>query len=282
MAAAGEVTVASHKRKAETAFGRKGNNRAVISDTVEKCSRLFGHPRRSHACVLQGAQERYTDVDPAATPVRPRVRNGDCGALARELSKQPGAKVWLLNMASATTPGGGARSGSNAQEEHLCRCSNLMPQLEKAAGKQLYPLSKVQDVGTDFTVLLREKVVFFKRPCDYADLPEEEIFCTGVLTAAAEKVSGTGHHIGPNAQRYIDFLLDVVHMQGEKCSHIILSAWGCGAFGQNACAVAGCFKQGLARFDAQTFPTVTFAIIDDHNSPLPGNLHAFRTVLAEA
>ena len=54
MAASGEVTVASHKRKAETAFGRKGYNRAVISDTLEKCSRLFGHPRRSHACVLQG------------------------------------------------------------------------------------------------------------------------------------------------------------------------------------------------------------------------------------
>jgi len=233
-------------------------------------------------CASSSARERYTDVDPAATPVRPRVRNVDCVELAKELSNQLGAKVWLLNMASATTPGGGARSGSNAQEEHLCRCSNLLPQLDKAEQKQLYPLSKVQDVGTDFTVLLHEKVVFFKRPCDYADLPEEEIFCTGVLTAAAEKVSGTGHHIGPNAQRYIDFLLDVVRMQGEKCSQLILSAWGCAAFGQNACAVAGCFKQGLARFDAQAFPTVTFAIIDDHNSPPPGNLHAFRTVFAEA
>ena len=128
----------------------------------------------------------------------------------------------------------------------------------------------------DFTVLVHDEVVFFKCPCDYATLPEEEWFCAGVLTAAAEKVSGTGHSIGPNAHRYIDFLLDVVHMQGENCSHIILSAWGCGAFGQNAHEVASCFRQGLARFDARTFPEVTFAIIDDHKGR--GNLHAFRTV----
>lgn len=278
MAAAGQVTDASRKRKAEAAFERKENNKAVMFDTLEKCSRLFGRPRRSDACVLQGAQERYTDVDPAATPVRSCVHDGDCVALARELSKQPGAKVWMLNMASATKPGGGARSGSNAQEEHLCRCSNLLPQLEKAR-KHLYPLSNVHDAGTDFTVLVHKEVVFFKRPCDYADLPEEERFCIGVLTAAAEKVSGTGHDIGPNAQRYIDFLLDVVHMQGEECSHIILSAWGCGAFGQNAYKVADCFRQGLARFDARIFPIVTFAIIDDHNSRPPGNLHAFQGAL---
>ena len=139
----------------------------------------------------------------------------------------------------------------------------------------------MHDVGTDFTVLVHKEFIFFKRPCDYADLQEEERFRIGVLTAAAEKVSGTGHHIGPNAKRYIDFLLDVVHMQGEECSHIILSAWGCGAFKQNASAVARCFRQALARFDARTFPDVTFAVIDDHNSPPPGNLHAFRAVFAE-
>ena len=117
-------------RKAEAAFGRKENNRAVIFDTLEKCRRHFGPPKRSHACVLPGWQKRSSVADPAAMPVHVRVHDGDCVALAKELSRQPGAKVWMLNMANATKPGGGARSGSNAQEEHLCRCSNLLPQLK--------------------------------------------------------------------------------------------------------------------------------------------------------
>ena len=201
-------------------------------------------------------------------------------ALAKELSKRPDSKVWMLNMACSKKPGGGVRSGCNAQEEHLCRCSNLLPQLEKAAEDHMFPLIRSHDAGIDFIVLVHDEVYFFKCPCDYVTLPEEEWFCIGVLTAAAENVSGSGLSIGPNAQRYINFLLDVVHSELSDCSHIIMSAWGCGAFGQSAYEVASCFRSGLARFDVSTFPEVTFAIIDDHNSY--GNLLAFRRVFGES
>ena len=278
--AAPEHSEVSRKRKADAAFARKENNRAVITDTMKQC-RVSGPARRSHFCVLPGGQPRETVVegDQAAARIHPHVHEGDCVALAQELSKQPGAKVWMLNMACAGKPGGGALSGSNAQEEHVCRCSDLLPQLYRAAAEHLYPLIKRKDLAkSDFKVLVHKEVVFFKRPCDYATLPEREWFRIGVLTAAAENVTHTGYNVGPNAQRYIDFLLDVVDMQGAQCSHIILSAWGCGAFHQNAHAVASCFRKGLARFDPRAFPEVTFALIDDHNSPPPGNLHAFRTV----
>ena len=157
----------SRKRKAAAAFGRKETNKAVIVDTLEKCSRLFRKPKSSQPYVLQtnnytGSSSHSSDVEswpanepwiggsnlcysqgriprsqsqgrdsgnlsvrsvahPGVTPVLARVHDGDCVALAQELSQQPGAKVWLLNMANARKPGGGARSGSNAQEEHLCR-----------------------------------------------------------------------------------------------------------------------------------------------------------------
>ena len=276
-------TEGARKRKADEAFRRKENNRRVIADTLTICENLetvFGKPPKAHACVLPGCVPRSIMYRENSLPTRytcPSVEiyDGDCVCLAREIQKQPGAKVWMLDMASSGKPGGGARSGKNAQEEHLCRCSNLLPQLEWAATKH-YPLHEQQPHGMDFKVLVLPEVVFFKDASDYSELSPKDWFRIGVIAAAAENISETHYSVGPNATRYIDYLLDVVSMQ--DCSHIILSAWGCGAFKQSAEEVAKIFKQSLTRFDASSFPQVTFAIIDDHNSQPPGNLHAFQSV----
>ena len=147
----------------------------------------------------------------------------------------------------------------------------------------MYPLTKPATEGKNYTILVHEKVTFFKNPLDYSMLLKDECFSVGVLSAAAEKVAGQWHstshdEVGPNAQRYIDFLLDVVKMQGTACSHIILSAWGCGAFHQNAGLVAEYFKNSLKNYDQRNFPNVIFAIKEDHNSPPPGNFASFRDV----
>lgn len=46
------------------------------------------------------------------------------------LEEDPGARVAVLNFASATNPGGGVTRGSSAQEESVCRCSTLYPALD--------------------------------------------------------------------------------------------------------------------------------------------------------
>lgn len=44
-----------------------------------------------------------------------------------------GKKVCIHNFASAANPGGGVVKGSSAQEEAICRCSTLYPNLKKKA-----------------------------------------------------------------------------------------------------------------------------------------------------
>lgn len=50
-----------------------------------------------------------------------------------------GKKVCIHNFASAANPGGGVVKGSSAQEEAICRCSTLYPNLkEESLWKQFY------------------------------------------------------------------------------------------------------------------------------------------------
>ena len=56
------------------------------------------------------------------TPLKIYVQNIDTFEKAKEL----GSECAVLNMASSKRPGGGVETGSRAQEEELCRRSNLL------------------------------------------------------------------------------------------------------------------------------------------------------------
>ena len=261
----------SRKRKSDEAFSRKDSNVSQQRDTLRLCEgREFSHP---HVCLLLGnqMQEEAPDVKDS---VRPDVVDADCVDVAITLARNPDAKIWILNMANSTVPGGGAMKGCNAQEEHLCRCTDLLPQLWKAKGT--YPLMSPTSSSPDFKVLIHPSVQILKSG-DYECLaiPPK----VGIFTAAAERVGGrggvVGGRVGANAERFISYLLDVVNMQ--DCTHVILSAWGCGAFRQDPRAVAQAFQKALRKKKVSEFPKVTFAIIDDHNSV--NNLSVFRGIL---
>ena len=170
-------TAASQKRKAYAAYDRKPWNRAVMKDTFAQCYRIprLRYVERVHACTLLGDQI-WSQGDLKRCSPRVEVRNADCVQVATELCKVTGAKVYMLNMACPRTPGGGCFQGCSAQEEHCCRCSNLFPQMERAQREHKYPLLNHTDSSKtpDFTVLVHEKVTFFKDPRDYSMLPPSE------------------------------------------------------------------------------------------------------------
>ena len=111
-----------------------------------------------------------------------------------------------------------------------------------------YPLHGVSSRDAcvpDFRVLVHDDVDIVKRPSDYTELPRHDFCHIGVLTAAAEVKRRGQKAECSNSARFISYLLDVVCMQG--CTHLVLSAWGCGAFGQNTEVVATLFKLILQR-----------------------------------
>ncbi len=91
-------------------------------------------------------------------------------------------QVAILNMANATTPGGGYFRGSNAQEEQLCLRSDLLPRLKLAQRNGNYGKKGLRNGETLYTnnvTLLKSSVL----------TPVEEQY-VHVVSAAATNYSG--------------------------------------------------------------------------------------------
>lgn len=96
-----------------------------------------------------------------------------------------GKKVCVLNFASATNPGGGVIKGSSAQEEAICRCSTLYPNLkEQRMWNQFYaPHRRARDPLHNDDCIYTPSVMVFKSDTDYPQLlPEEKWYSVNVLT----------------------------------------------------------------------------------------------------
>jgi hypothetical protein len=64
-------------------------------------------------------------------------------------------------------------------------------------------------------------------------------------------------------QMQIELILEAAHLSG--CQALVLSAFGCGAFGNPPWVVARLFREALLR-QASQLRRVVFCILNDHNS----------------
>ena len=175
----------------------------------------------------------------------------DCAALLLEEIESTG----ILNMASARTPGGGVSRGCRAQEEELCRRSNLMVALRQDSHE--YPLHG--------KVLVHHQVTFFKKGAteNYRRVARESQLKLTVFTSPAVQLRDSTLFVGgweAEMERRVDVLLTAVEESGVQAA--VLGAWGCGAFGLDAARVAKLFKNRLATCRT---PVICFAILNDHN-----------------
>ncbi|KAI9591191.1 hypothetical protein BDF19DRAFT_455932 [Syncephalis fuscata] len=175
-----------------------------------------------------------------------QVKDTDClaeGLRLRDLGYNP----LVLNMSSQTRPGGGFRSGAGAQEENLFRRTNLFKFLE-CRRRHLYP---IPNRGGHY---IRKAVVFRDTDANnYAFLPEPRTMAF-VSVPALKRPSLEKNEAGRfvlNAQdRELtrDKIRAILNI-GLKHGHdaIVLSALGCGAYGNPPADVAAAFYDVITR-----------------------------------
>lgn len=200
-------------------------------------------------------------------------------AAARRMAESGSDPVACLNFASARKPGGGYRSGAQAQEESLARSSALVACL--TAAPEFYDFHNAnRDARYSDRIIYSPGVPVFR---DDAGGLLARPYRVAFLTAAAPNVSaisepGQLDEVAAILSRRAGKVLSVARRHGHR--RLVLGAWGCGVFGNDPSTVAGAFAGLLLAGGpfADSFDHVVFAIMD--NDPIPAS--AFRMAFAPA
>lgn len=209
--------------------------------------------------------------DDGLVPKRPE--RGKCEAKivvdrmdsAKSVFAHNSGKTAVLNFASYKNPGGKFFEGSVAQEECLCHASNLYNVLSECG--HYYDWNKKHNnkaLYTDRAIYLKDIVFIDESVCVYGTDPT--VLKADVITCAAPNYYAAGKYANVSndeneealAQR-IKFVLDVAEDNGVET--LILGAFGCGVFGQDAMVVAKYFKKYLNKYNYH-FKNVYFSIYD--------------------
>ncbi|MCC8191663.1 MAG: TIGR02452 family protein [Ruminococcus sp.] len=199
--------------------------------------------------------------------------NSDALALAQKKYKalkengEENPEILLLNLASATHPGGHTRQGASAQEEDLCRRTSLLLSLESEAATKYYKYNEALKtrMGSD-GIILSPNVEVIKSTSKTLDTP----FPVSVISCAAPMIR-LGLE-GMSQQEYEAMLLNRINgilLVAASCGyrHLILGAFGCGIYGNDAAEVSDLFARAIHSFSfngkdsSQLFDSIQFAVL---------------------
>jgi len=167
-----------------------------------------------------------------------------------------GLRPIALNFANGVQPGGGFLMGATAQEEVLCRSSALYRTL---IGDPMYEEHRRLQLpdSTDWAIYSPNVPVF--RMDDGTEL--ENPWLLSFITCAAPYAPTVGQpQAGDLLKQRIHRVLAIA--QGYGYAALVLGAWGCGAFGNDAQRTAIDFRHALEQEYDGAFSEVVFAIAD--------------------
>lgn len=210
------------------------------------------------------------------TPMSVTCQNADSYVVARERAQkrweQLGegcANVLVLNLANPVNPGGGVRRGARAQEEDLCRKSSLLLSLEDEAAMPYYQYNRRLHtyMGSDAIIITPEVEIIR----DGAGNLLEDSVVVAVITCVAPMLSRRMEGLTDKEYRQmvlhrITGMLRVAAWLGYDA--LVLGAFGCGAFRNDAAVVSDLFAQAMRTFQFgdratdQCFRSIDFAVLD--------------------
>ena len=240
------------------------NNAKVFMDTRNKSQTLYSHDTN----LLLANTQVYSDPDLEISDSDIiRCNNMDIsvvfgGTVSTAYAiKNDGCRVAMLDFADAKRPGGWVVEGAQTQEENMCRCTNLYETLvQKKCLNEYYDFNLehgVPDAENHYdepytdALIYAENVAIFKDDSTYKDIPIKYV---DVIVSPAP--CGKCDNLRELLLHRMRGIVKSAYM--HKVTHLVLGAWGCGAFLQKPRDVANCFAVVLKEFPV--FESVIFAI----------------------
>lgn len=258
--------------------------RHVLRETLAALRHSAGH---YHARAAENLA-RWAGAAPAPPTGRVEVHAGDWGVVAAALTREHGTRFAVLNMANAFVPGGAYIEGTAAQEENLFRRTDahfavddamLGPDPDRYRPEMTALLSASQ--GRVYLDLDRPRVCIRgpeqrdREDLGYRWLEDDEVFPFYELRAAAVDLRSGDAFDPDEMRRRVRAQLDT--LRDADVRHAVLSAFGCGAFGNPAAEVARLYREELdGRRD--DFAVIAFAIF--HPGYGPDNHAPFAEALS--
>ena len=194
---------------------------------------------------------------------------------AIRLATRIGTKIGALNYGNGTYTGGSAFNGANGQEESFIRTTTLFSSLAQLVDSQINLEKEITKSYTTIRynaetnkaltehngVLISPNVSIFRR--FNAQTTKYENLDTPTVVTVVTSVALNLNHGKP--KDYAEITRQKIYSQlaafaKEGMDSIVLRAWGCGAFGNQAEDIAPIYKSLLENEFKGAFKTVVFAI----------------------
>jgi uncharacterized protein (TIGR02452 family) len=254
----------------------------IFEDTMKQISQ---HDALTNSCEFSKKNTRiYKEDEVLDLPSNPNKQGIVKVVNERSFKASQGYdNVAVLNFASATNPGGGVKTGSNAQEECLCRCSTLYPCLtQEYLFKDFYKYhrSKHDTMYTDRIIYTKEVTVFKADVREPFTLIDNDWYNVDVITSAAPNIREV-KNVNQNEllkifKSRIERIFQVAIVNGN--TNIVVGAFGCGAFKNPPTLVARAFNEVLKTYRGY-FDNIIFATLVTPNQGGDENFKVFSRMV---
>ncbi|MCZ6830026.1 MAG: DUF2263 domain-containing protein, partial [Gammaproteobacteria bacterium] len=263
--------------------------RAVLRETLDHFANANPPDKYHHIAQQNVKRWRCRKETSGASRQTVQILSGDWGQAAQRLTREHGATFAVLNMANAYVPGGGYVEGSMAQEENMFRRTDCHFSIDSRSYDERYDCYRPEwtalvsgergEVFLDIEsprVCVRGPEDLTRTDLGYPWLDDDQIFPFFELRSAAVDLRDGSNFSPAMMSSRISAQLDT--LARHEIKHVVLGAFGCGAFGNPAGQVAELYREEIAKRSSK-FLVIAFAIF--HAGYGSDNYTPFKAVFSD-